>query len=84
MVTVMVWVAVVPTVTCPKSIEVRLLPRDPEFPPPFELLELAVTPPHPQSATNNDNRQEPRKLHKSFHRILASRAQLLHLSSGIH
>ena len=49
-VTVIVCVAVVPTVTCPKSIDVRLLPRDPLLPPPFEPLELAVTPPHPQSA----------------------------------
>lgn len=55
LVTVTFWVAVAPTVTCPNEIELRLLPRDPEFPlpPPFELLELAVTPPHPQRAIKN-------------------------------
>jgi hypothetical protein len=50
LVTVIVCVAVVPTVTCPKSIDVGLLPRDPLLPPLVEPLELAVTPPHPQSA----------------------------------
>ena len=48
----------VPTVTCPKSMEVMLLPRDP-LPPPFELLELAVTPPHPQSATKPRQTRTP-------------------------